>query len=138
MFGAVKSERANCIGIKTLKSWLFPKVEPFSFKTPITLNLAPRIDIILSIGLTSLSNPFSKSEPTIHTYALLSMSNLVKLRPELVSNPELVMKNSSTPTTVFSGSVLDDSYFTSATEVAVKESEVSVKGYLYLFLKFNC
>ena len=89
----------------------------------------------MSIGFTSFSKPFSKSEPTTHTYALLSMSKPVKLRPALVSKPELVIKYSSTPKTEFSGSVLVDSNFTSAAAVAVNESEVSVNGYLYLFLK---
>ena len=67
MLGAEKSERATCVGIKTRKSWLLPKVEPFSFKTPITLNLAPRIEIILSIGFIFANNPFSKSEPKTQT-----------------------------------------------------------------------
>jgi hypothetical protein len=63
---------------------------------------------------------------------LLSISNPLKLRPKLVSKPELGIKFSSTPTTVISGSVSVASYFTSALDVAVNESEVSVKGYLYL------
>ena len=60
MLGAVNKERATWIGIKTRKSWLFPKVDPFSFKTPITLNRAPRMEMILSIGLMSFKSPFSK------------------------------------------------------------------------------
>jgi hypothetical protein len=57
---------------------------------------------------------------------LLAISKL-KLRPRLVSKPELVIKYSSTPTTDIAGSVLSPSYFTSAM-VAVKETEVSEKG----------
>jgi hypothetical protein len=49
----------------------------------------------------------------------------VKFLPRLVSKPELFIKYSSTPSTVISGSVLFASYFTSAFEVAVNESEVS-------------
>ena len=90
--------------------------------------------MILSIGFTSFSNPFSKSDPTTQTYALFAMSNPVKLRPELVSKPELVIKNSSTPTTAFSGSVFVASYLISAADVAVNDNEVWVKGYPYLFL----
>ena len=45
------------------------------------------------------------------------------------------MKNSSTPTMAFSGSVLVASYFISAADVAVNDKDVWVNGYPYLFLK---
>ena len=52
-----KIERAICIGIITRKSWLFPNVAPFSFKIPMTLNFAPRTEIVLSIGLMPSNKP---------------------------------------------------------------------------------
>jgi hypothetical protein len=63
---------------------------------------------------------------------LLAISKL-KLRPRLVSKPELVIKYSSTPTTDIAGSVLSPSYFTSAMEVAVKETEVSERVIEFIF-----
>jgi hypothetical protein len=62
---------------------------------------------------------------------LLAISKL-KLRPRLVSKPELVIKYSSTPTTDIAGSVLSPSYFTSM-EVAVKETEVSERVIEFIF-----
>ena len=57
---------------------------------------------------------------------LLAISKVVKFLPFVVSKPEFIKKYSSTPKTVISGSVFLDSDFTSAFEVAVKESEVCV------------
>ena len=85
---------------------------------------------VLSMGLMSFNNFFSKSEPKTHTYVLFSISKLVKFRPFTILSPEFGIKYSSTPRTDASGSVFLASNFTSAVEVAVNETEVLVKGYL--------
>ena len=132
IFGAENNERPNWFGIKTRKSWLFPKVDPFSFKTPITLNFEPLIEMVLSNGFMFLNKPFSKSEPSMQTKLLLLTSNELKFHPFATIKPLFGAKFSSTPTIVISGSVFSLPYFTSTLEAAVKDREVEVKGKLYL------
>jgi hypothetical protein len=62
------------------------------------------IEIILFIGFISLKTFFKIR--TYDTYIIVVAISKLKLRPRLVSKPELVIKYSSTPTTDIAGSVL--------------------------------
>ena len=88
MLGLVNMDRAFWIGIMSRKSWLLPNVDPFSFSTPITLNLEPLTLMVLSIGFSSGNNAFCKSLPITVTALLFSISKTFNARPFSISKPE--------------------------------------------------